>query len=66
MYANLGAPSDDTGFTRSDDTPPAAFAAHATRWVAAGAQLVGGCCGTTPAHIREIAAGVERRPPSAQ
>jgi S-methylmethionine-dependent homocysteine/selenocysteine methylase len=66
VYANLGAPNDDTGFTRSDDTPPVAFAAHAARWMAAGAQLVGGCCGTTPAHVRAIAASIERRPPSAQ
>ena len=30
---------------------PEAFAAGAVQCVEAGAQLVGGCCGTTPAHI---------------
>jgi S-methylmethionine-dependent homocysteine/selenocysteine methylase len=41
VYANLGAP---------DDT----IAEAAAEWVAAGARLVGGCCGTTPAHIAAI------------
>jgi homocysteine S-methyltransferase len=35
---------------------PVAFAAHARDWLAAGAQIVGGCCGTTPAHVRALAA----------
>ena len=35
---------------------PAALAAHAREWLAIGAQIVGGCCGTTPQHIRELAA----------
>jgi S-methylmethionine-dependent homocysteine/selenocysteine methylase len=65
VYANLGAPNDDTGFTRSDDCSAQEFAAHAARWAAAGAQLIGGCCGTAPEHIRAIAALLERRPPSA-
>jgi homocysteine S-methyltransferase len=30
------------------------FAAMAERWFAAGAQAVGGCCRTTPAHIRAV------------
>jgi S-methylmethionine-dependent homocysteine/selenocysteine methylase len=51
VYANLGAPDDVTGFRRSEDVPPARFAELAAGWVASGARLVGGCCGTTPAHI---------------
>ena len=53
-YANLGTPDDVTGFTRDQDCTPDAFAAHAARWREAGAQLVGGCCGTTPAHLRAV------------
>jgi len=34
---------------------PAAFAAEVRRLVEAGASIVGGCCGTTPDHIREVA-----------
>lgn len=59
-YANLGAPNDDTGFTRSEDCSPADFAAHAAEWRAAGARLVGGCCGSTPAHLRAVAARLKR------
>lgn len=35
------------------------FAEAACRFVAGGATLVGGCCGTTPAHIRAIAHAVK-------
>ena len=55
VYANLGAPLDERGRERSEDCAPERFAAHAASWLAAGATLVGGCCGTTPAHIRGIA-----------
>jgi S-methylmethionine-dependent homocysteine/selenocysteine methylase len=34
---------------------PTQLAAHAREWLAAGAQIVGGCCGTTPDHIRALA-----------
>ena len=35
---------------------PEYFAAYARRFVEAGAQLVGGCCGTTPEHIAAMRA----------
>jgi homocysteine S-methyltransferase len=35
---------------------PEALAARACGWIASGAQIVGGCCGTTPEHIRALAA----------
>lgn len=38
---------------------PEAFAAYMPRLVAAGASLVGGCCGTTPEHIRRVRAAVQ-------
>lgn len=37
------------------DVSPEAFAASARRWLGAGAKVVGGCCGTTEAHIRALA-----------
>ena len=37
---------------------PEYMASYARRFVAAGARLVGGCCGTTPDHIRQIATAV--------
>ena len=54
-YANLGVPDPLTGFQRSDETSPERFAEHAIDWLGAGARFVGGCCGTTPDHIRAIA-----------
>ena len=39
------------------------FARYASRCAAAGAQIVGGCCGTTPAHMREVVAALASRRP---
>ncbi|GLZ54217.1 homocysteine S-methyltransferase family protein [Actinomycetospora sp. NBRC 106378] len=38
------------------------FGRYAARYVAAGARLVGGCCGTTPAHVAAAAAELSRGP----
>lgn len=40
--------------------PPADYAAAAARWLTCGVTLVGGCCGTSPAHIRELARSLGR------
>ncbi len=40
-------------------TDPAYLARYAARYVQAGAALVGGCCGTTPAHVEAVAAAVK-------
>ena len=37
-----------------DMISPAAYAAEAQKWVADGVQLVGGCCGIGPEHIRVL------------
>jgi 5-methyltetrahydrofolate--homocysteine methyltransferase len=50
---NAGLPRWRNGRRRYDETP-AALARYAWRYVRAGARLVGGCCGTTPAHIAAI------------
>jgi 5-methyltetrahydrofolate--homocysteine methyltransferase len=42
------------------DMPPAEFAAGMVECVRAGARLVGGCCGTTPAHIHALADALGR------
>jgi homocysteine S-methyltransferase len=41
------------------------MAMYARRFIAAGARLVGGCCGTTPDHIRQIQAAVRAAAPVA-
>jgi 5-methyltetrahydrofolate--homocysteine methyltransferase len=42
------------------DGAPEAMAAGAAALVEAGASIVGGCCGTTPAHIRAFARALKR------
>ncbi len=54
VYANLGAPCPNSPDKRAEDHDPASFVEQARRWVDAGACMVGGCCGTTPAHIRAL------------
>jgi S-methylmethionine-dependent homocysteine/selenocysteine methylase len=58
VQANLGAPGAAPGDPRSEDCSPAAYALHARRWIEAGARFVGGCCGTTPDHIRALASQI--------
>src|SRR5947199_3953396 len=43
---------------------PAYMADYAGRMVAAGARLVGGCCGTTPAHTAAMRETLDRRIPA--
>jgi len=38
------------------DLGPEAYAERAARWLRDGATIVGGCCETTPAHVRALAA----------
>ena len=38
---------------------PEYMASYARRFIAAGASIVGGCCGTTPAHIRNLVRSVK-------
>jgi methionine synthase / methylenetetrahydrofolate reductase(NADPH) len=42
---------------------PEYMASYARRFIAAGVRLVGGCCGTTPEHIRQIALAVKQLAP---
>jgi S-methylmethionine-dependent homocysteine/selenocysteine methylase len=59
VYPNLGQPDPERGGAGEDLTPEA-FALLARGWVEAGAAVVGGCCGTTPAHIRALARALAR------
>ncbi len=51
LLPNAGLPEMINGETRYDLTPEA-FAEHMRYFAENGARLLGGCCGTTPAHIR--------------
>src|ERR1700736_5314982 len=63
-YPNAGLPDplSETGFPET----PESLAPKLGRWAANGwLNLVGGCCGTTPEHIRRIAAAVRDCEPRA-
>lgn len=46
------------------DLEPAAYAQHVNDWLSAGATVVGGCCGTRPAHIAALRQLLDTLPPS--
>ncbi len=59
-YPNAGLPNEEGRYGET----PGTLAAQLERFVGNGwLNLVGGCCGTTPAHIRELARMVEGRQP---
>jgi 5-methyltetrahydrofolate--homocysteine methyltransferase len=55
IQPNAGQPVTRKGATVYEQTP-SEFAADGVRIKDAGADMIGGCCGTTPAFIRELAA----------
>ncbi len=57
LKPNAGLPREENGKTLYDVTPEA-FAACLCEAVGSGVRAVGGCCGTTPAYIRALAAQV--------
>jgi S-methylmethionine-dependent homocysteine/selenocysteine methylase len=54
-YGNLGLPAEGPGWAFTDALEPDAYAEVARGWIERGARIVGGCCGTTPAHTRALA-----------
>jgi 5-methyltetrahydrofolate--homocysteine methyltransferase len=61
-YPNAGLPDplSPTGFPETAET----FAPKVAKWVQNGwLNMVGGCCGTTPEHIRALAKLVQKFPP---
>jgi S-methylmethionine-dependent homocysteine/selenocysteine methylase len=44
-----------------EDLDPEDYAGHAALWHAAGARIVGGCCGTGPAHIARLRRMMDER-----
>ena len=59
VHANAGAPVVQDGETVFPETPEE-MATLVPDLVKAGANIIGGCCGTTPAHIRAIREAVEK------
>jgi S-methylmethionine-dependent homocysteine/selenocysteine methylase len=60
-WGNLGRTDAIHGWKSTEELDPAGYAARAETWLELGARLVGGCCGTTPAHIAALKKAVDRR-----
>jgi 5-methyltetrahydrofolate--homocysteine methyltransferase len=60
---NAGLPSIVDGATHYDLTPEELAAAHDRFTAELGINIVGGCCGTTPEHLRQVVDTVWGRPP---
>ena len=58
VYPNSGEGWDAANRCWTGSGDAAGYGAQAAQWFAAGAQIVGGCCRTRPAHIREVSAAV--------
>jgi 5-methyltetrahydrofolate--homocysteine methyltransferase len=59
-YPNAGLPNEDGKYVET----PTTLAAQLERFIGNGwLNMVGGCCGTTPDHIRAIAQAAEGKPP---
>ncbi len=56
---NAGMPEMDEDGKPSYSVTPTGMGALVPGWLEAGAQLVGGCCGTSPEHLAEIARAVK-------
>lgn len=59
---NAGKPRDIEGRNIYLSSPEY-MASYARRFIASGVRIVGGCCGTTPEHIRQISAAVRKMTP---
>jgi homocysteine S-methyltransferase len=55
VYPNSGEGWDAQARCWIGSSDPAAYGVKATEWLAAGAQIIGGCCRTRPVHIRQVA-----------
>jgi len=62
VYPNAGLPNDMGGYDEAPETTAALVRGWAERGLV---NAIGGCCGTTPAHIRAIAEAVRGCPPRA-
>lgn len=60
-FPNAGSPEIDRGRV-AYNVDSTQFGQYASRMVQAGAVLVGGCCGTEPAHIRELVRALQDQP----
>jgi 5-methyltetrahydrofolate--homocysteine methyltransferase len=57
---NAGLPSLGDDGTATYNVTPEQMGEFANRYIQAGARIIGGCCGSTPAHVAGIARTVKK------
>ena len=57
---NAGLPTLNEDGSPVYDISPEEMGAQVEQWINLGARIIGGCCGTTPAHLRAIALIVKK------
>jgi hypothetical protein len=62
VYPNLGYFSD-FGWRFDERVGPEEYAELAAHWREQGAQIVGGCCGTSPEHLRALRSSLDQHQP---
>jgi homocysteine S-methyltransferase len=61
VYPNSGEGWNPAARSWTGNSAAARFGSMAAEWFAGGAQIVGGCCRTRPAHIRQVAEAAQRQ-----
>ncbi|MDO9546731.1 MAG: homocysteine S-methyltransferase family protein [Pelolinea sp.] len=56
---NAGLPKIDAYGNPEYDVSPGKMAENVATWIEAGASIIGGCCGTTPDHLKAISASLK-------
>lgn len=60
-YGHIGNAEPIPGWaTCQPEVTPTEYAAEVRRWLKLGVRIVGGCCGTTPAHVRAVREVVDK------
>lgn len=58
-YANAGHVDDEVGWSPAGGMSGEQYGRHVAEWLALGARVVGGCCGTHPVHIASARRAVD-------
>jgi S-methylmethionine-dependent homocysteine/selenocysteine methylase len=62
VYANVGHVDDERGWSPAGGMTGEQYAEHAAEWIAIGARVVGGCCGTHPEHTAALRRSIDTLP----
>lgn len=60
-YGNMDTPPEVTGWAAAGALSPADYCGHAADWLALGLQIIGSCCGSSPAHTAALRRLIDQR-----